>query len=83
MRKFTLSMEPEVIDLAKRLAKERDISVSKMISDMIRVRAAPARPVELTPNVKAATGLVKLPEGKSLEELIEEAKAERAERYLR
>jgi hypothetical protein len=83
MQKLTLGMEPEVIAMAKKQAKERGISVSKMVSDMIRVRAAPMRPFEITPRVKAATGLVKLPEGKTLEELIEEAKAERAERHLR
>jgi len=83
MHKLTLGMDPEVIALAKKQAKEHGISVSKMISDMIRVREAFTCPVKIGPKTLAATGLVKLPEGKSLEELIEEAKAERAERYMR
>ncbi|MCL2700674.1 MAG: ribbon-helix-helix domain-containing protein [Phycisphaerae bacterium] len=83
MQKLTLSMDPEVIDMAKQLAKQRGISASEMISRIIRVMADPERPARIGPLTRQATGMFKLPEGKSVEELIEEAKAERAARYLR
>jgi hypothetical protein len=40
MKKLTLSAEPDVVDMAKKLAAERGTSVSAMFSQFIRVRLA-------------------------------------------
>jgi len=81
MRKLTLSAEPEVIDRAKRLADRCGTSVSEMFSQFVRAMDTPASSsVPIGPLTKKATGLVKLPRGKSARKLIEEALAER---YLR
>jgi len=77
MQKLTLSAEPEVVDLAKQLARERGISVSEMFSKVVRSMASPTRPARITPRVRRVSGLVKLPEGKSVRELLEEAMIEK------
>ena len=84
MPKLTINAEPEVIALAKKLAKERGISVSEMFFNIIRSMATTKRSdqLDLGPRTREASGLVKWPEGetRSYRELIEEAIAER---YLR
>jgi len=84
-QKLTLSLEPEMIDLAKKLAKEHHISVSKMFRKFIKWMATPGRPVAVTPNVLMAIGIVELPEGDNRTscELIEWAKEERWKDYLK
>jgi hypothetical protein len=73
MAKLTLNADPEVIEMAKRIARERGTSVSAIISELIRSIAAPAGEVELPPKTRRAAGLVKLPEGVSDRKLIEDA----------
>jgi len=43
-KKLTLSMEESVIEQVKKIAAKRGISVSKLVSDYIRVLAASASP---------------------------------------
>jgi hypothetical protein len=84
MPKLTLTLDRVVIERAKKLAKQRSLSVSAMFSQFIG-RAAEesessrraARREKLPPITRKSRGLVKLPSDKSYRELIEEALAER------
>lgn len=75
MRKLTLSADADVIEQAKRLAKEHGTSVSAMFSDFIRAHAAPGTldRKKLGPLTRKALGLAKLPNGKSYRKLIEQS----------
>jgi len=83
MPKVTLDIKPEVASRIKRLARNRGVSVSQVVNDHFQKPSRPARPDSIPPSVREAIGMFTLPKGKSLEEFIEEAKAERAERHLR
>jgi hypothetical protein len=74
MKKLTLSMDEETIAEAKRLAAESGTSVSAMFARLVRAMAArPEAGIPIGPITRQATGLVKLPDGKTDRELIEEA----------
>lgn len=79
MPKLTLSMDKQVIDQAKRIAKQRGTSVSAMFTQF--VNAIAKRPSRRTrrsgPLTRKAIGLVKLPKHKTDRVLIEEAFTER------
>ena len=77
MRKLTLSAEGEVIDMAKELAIAHGTSISEMFSQLVRSMAVSERPRKGASKTRLASGLVKLPSGKTDRELIEEAVAER------
>ncbi len=73
-RKLTLSADEEVIKQAKRLAAENRTTVSAMFARMIRAMASrQAGDIPIGPIASKATGLVKLPKGKTDRELITEA----------
>ncbi|MEY3227293.1 MAG: hypothetical protein RLZZ536_1912 [Planctomycetota bacterium] len=80
MTKLTLSAEPEVIAEAHRLAELHGTSVSAMFSRMIRLlsRLQRERP-RIGPGARKASGLIRLPEGKSDRDVLEEALAEKYE----
>lgn len=77
MAKLTLSADVRTISQAKRLAKKGNTSVSAMFSryveSLARVNAGEADP--LGPITRRASGIVRLPKGKSDRELIEDALA--------
>ncbi len=80
MKKLTLSMDEKDIRLARRLAKEQGTSVSAMFTSILRLMAAKKRngtkngkDEELPPITRSLTGIIKIPEGKTDRELIEEA----------
>lgn len=79
MPKLTLSADKDVIERAKRIARERGTSVSTMFSQFVRSMAQEPRERGRRPGplTRKAIGLVSLPEGKTDRELIEEALAER------
>lgn len=77
MRKLTLSVDPEVISLAKRLAVQRGTSVSDLFSQFVRSLAGPQAPAPTAPRTKKATGQVKWPRGKPQRRLVEEAMVQR------
>jgi len=79
MQKFTISVEPEVLKIAKEIAARNNTSVSGLFRQCIRAMDAIRLPKKLSPLVKQASGLAKLPRGKNYRKLIEEA---RTERYL-
>jgi predicted nucleic acid-binding protein len=76
--KLTLSAEKDVVEAAKRLAAENNTSVSAMFSRIIRGMAARKHEdVPLTPAVRSISGIVKLPKGKSYDDLLTEALMEK------
>lgn len=80
MQKLTLNAEPDVINRAKRIASERGTSVSKLFSQFIRSMDVSPRQRPTSSKTHQATGLIKLPKGKSDRQLIEEAISERHSR---
>lgn len=77
MSKLTLSADPEVIDLAKKIAALNGTSVSDLFSQFIRSLDAGGKPSKLAPLTRRATGIIRLPRGKSDRKLIEHALVER------
>ncbi len=77
--KLTLSVDPALIAVAKRLAAERGTSVSAMFARLLTAmqRARTADASALAPLTRKVSGLVSLPEGRSDRELLEDALAER------
>ena len=75
MKKLTLSVEPEVIDLAKNLAKARGTSVSGMFSQLIRAMwdRRSRRSEAIGPITRRLTGIARAPRGKTDRQLVEDA----------
>ena len=80
MKKLTLTAEPDVIAEAHRLAELHGTSVSAMFSRIVRLMSQRdcERP-RIGPGAKKASGLIRLPEGKSDRDVLEEALAEKYE----
>ncbi len=78
MPKLTLSADREVIRQAKKLARENRTSISAMFARFIRLAAIRGKVEEqLGPITRRATGLGRLPEGKTDREVLEEALMEK------
>lgn len=76
MSKLTLNADPAIINKAKELARQRGTSVSALFSQFIRSTAKPTNPSnprELGPITQRASGIAKLPDDKSYDQLIDEA----------
>jgi Family of unknown function (DUF6364) len=75
MKKLTLTAEPEVIDMAKKLAIARGTSVSAMFSQLIRAMAGrnPRTSDKIGPITRRLTGIAKTPRGKNNRRLVEDA----------
>ena len=81
LTKLTLSMEPGLVEAAKRLAAERGSSLSAMLSRLLRAMGAGRQADEsaFAPLTRAVSGLVSLPEGPSDADLLADALAARHE----
>ena len=76
--KLTLSADARLVEEAKRLALREGTSLSSMFSRFLdAVLAGRRRKEGPAPLTRKATGLVKLPAGKTDRELLEEALAEK------
>ena len=77
MTKLTLSMDEEVVATAKRIARRHRQSVSAMLSNVVKAMAASEEgrdTVVPADSVAArATGLIKLPSGRTADDLRYEA----------
>lgn len=73
--KLTLSVDKQIIEKAKRLARKRHTSVSAIFVRFIAEtkEETAEEEIELGPITRQAMGLFKLPEGKTDRELLEEA----------
>ncbi len=77
-KKLTLSMDEEVIKMAKRLAAENNTTVSAMVASYVKTVGAKRKSrIPIAPIARKATGIVKLPKGKSDRDLITEALMDR------
>ena len=64
MTKLTLSVEPNIVEQAKKLAEKSDTSVSAMFSRFVRGMAHQSRrKAKIGPLTKKATGIVSLGKG--------------------
>lgn len=60
--KLTLKLEESIIEKAKKYAKERTTSLSKLIENYLQVITAETEGKEkITPLVKSLSGIIKLP----------------------
>lgn len=59
MSKLTLSIDPVVILRAKRYAKRRGASVSRLVEEYLSVVSQPAEAEDLPPVLKMAMGVLK------------------------
>ncbi len=76
--KLTLSVDRDLIRKAKRLAGEEGSSLSSMISRILEARLRRRDGKDRTgPLTKRATGLIRLPAGKSDREVLEDALGEK------
>jgi Family of unknown function (DUF6364) len=78
MKKLTLNAEPEVIEQARRLAEAQGTSVSSLFARIVRFLAQRhGDRVPVGRLARGASGLVKLPRGKSERDVIEDALVEK------
>lgn len=78
MKKLTLNAEPEVIEQARRLADAQGTSVSSLFARIVRLLAQrKGDEVPIGRLAKGASGLVKLPRGKSDRDVLEDALVEK------
>jgi hypothetical protein len=76
MKKLTLTAEPEVIDLAKKLADAHGTSVSAMFSQLIRAMAK-SPPESVGSITRRLTGIARAPRRKTDRGLLEDALLQR------
>ncbi len=80
MTKLTLSVDEEVVAQAKRLAGEHGTSVSAMFTQIIRSMAdGPRQGPRPGPLARRASGLIRLPEGRTARDVLVDALAEKYE----
>ncbi len=79
MPKLTLSADKDVIEKAKKIARDRGTSVSAMFSQFVESVSGgtDSGTRKLGPMTRSAIGLARLPADKTDRELIEDALAER------
>ncbi len=77
--KLTFTADERLIEEAKRLARARNTSVSAMFSKFLESLSEIRRqePQNLGPITKRASGIVKMPDGKTDEQLLEDALAQK------
>ena len=79
--KLTLTVEPDVVDLAKRYAREHKTSVSATFSRLIRALAAGdgREGLSIPPSSALAqvAGIIALPQGRTVDDLLSAALAEK------
>lgn len=60
--KLTLKLNQDIIEQAKSLAKEKNISLSKLIESYLSMLVEQKANSDVTPLVKSLSGIVSLPE---------------------
>jgi hypothetical protein len=78
MKKLTLSVDEDVIREAKRIAAEQNTSVSAMFSRFVQAMAHDAASgTKLGPLTRRLTGVARLPEGASAQDVLNDALLDR------
>ncbi len=74
MKKLTLSADPTVIRKARRLARKNKTTISAMFARFIRLMDTDdAQAAPISPIARKASGMLKLPKGKTDRAVLEEA----------
>jgi len=86
-KKLTLTVEPDVVEMAKRYAREHNTSVSATFSRMIRSVAGKSRREKVTIPPRSAlakvAGIIALPRGRTVDDVLHEALEEKYGRRAR
>lgn len=78
MKKLTLSAEEEIIELAKKIAREHKTSVSTLFSRFVRFLSAHEEvPSKIGPIARSVSGIIKFPKGKTERKILEDALMEK------
>lgn len=79
MTKLTLNAESTLISAAKKLAAERNTSVSALFSRLVTImgRTEHAKPPPMGPITRKASGLLRLPSGRTPKEILAVALSEK------
>jgi hypothetical protein len=80
MNKLTLSVDAELVEKAKQIARERGTNVSAMFSQYIEMLVRQKQQEQapsLPPITRSAVGVAKLPDGESYKTAIAKAVADR------
>jgi hypothetical protein len=77
VKKLTLNADPEVIQEARRLARESGTSISSMFERFVRLRSQQAHGRGIGPLARKASGLIVMPKGKSDRRVLEDALQEK------
>ena len=78
--KLTLSIEKEVVERAKKFAKESDQTISEMVEGFLRaISRNQSQPAELSDRLRSLAGKFRLPEGKEDRDVLVE---ELTKKYL-
>ena len=77
MPKLTLSINEELVELAKQIAAQNNTSISAMFSQYITSLTETDKHPKLSPLAKKASGLVQLPPDKTDKELLTDALLEK------
>ncbi|HEX2973359.1 MAG TPA: DUF6364 family protein, partial [Tepidisphaeraceae bacterium] len=75
--KLTLSADKQIVERAKRIAAARGTSLSAMVNRFLDAISRPAEGSDLGPITRRASGLIKLPTGASLSDLLTAAAIDR------
>lgn len=72
--KLTLTLEKEVIEVAKKYAKEKGHSLSELVENYFKLLTKDSKTemVELSPKVKSLKGILKVDENFDYKEILEE-----------
>jgi hypothetical protein len=76
MQQITLKVDDQDVQAAERIAREHGTDVAGLFSRLVRAIMAARPPLdenELAPLTRKAMGIIRVPEGKSDRELVEEA----------
>ena len=78
MKKLTLSVDLEIIEEARKLARQSGTSVSSMFARFVQFRAQYASGTRhLGPLTRKASGMIVLPKGRSGQQVLEDALREK------
>lgn len=81
MQKLTLTASPEVVSLAKELAKRENTSVSAMFANFImaqtRMKSKTHKITQIGPLTKSLSGIIKLPDDFDEKQFVENALADK------
>lgn len=79
--KLTLIIDKSVIESAKSYAKAQGKSLSQVIENYLKSLTDESQPKEISANVKKLIGSIKLPEDFDYKKELEEARAQKYERF--